>query len=400
MRIVIAGGGQGGVQAAASLRAEGWDGEVVVVSQEPGLPYQRPPLSKDFLAGKSEARQTELRAAAFYDKQRIDLRVNQRVAAIDRASKTVRISPSGADLAYDHLILATGARNRTLPVEGASLPHVCYLRTLAESAHLRDALRQARRIAVIGGGFIGLEVAAIARAQGRPVTVIEALPRLMARVVAPIVSDFFRDTHLAQGVEVLFGTAATRITADAVYLQDGRAVEADLVVVGIGVVPNVELARAAGLAIGNGIAVDELLRTEDPAIFAIGDCAEFPSPYSGTRVRLESVQNCVDQGIAVAKTIAGKPAPYSSVPWFWTEQFDIRMQMAGIAPQWDQLVTRGNPAERKFSVFSFDRGTLKSVDSINRPADHLAARKLIAGRVGITPEQAADETFDLKRASQ
>jgi 3-phenylpropionate/trans-cinnamate dioxygenase ferredoxin reductase subunit len=215
--------------------------------------------------------------------------------------------------------------------------------------------------------------------------------------VCPLVSEYVRATHAAQGVEMLFHAAALSVTEATVETSRG-AVEADLVVVGIGVVPETELAAAAGLPVGNGITVDSLLRTSDARVFAIGDCAEFPCVYTDSLVRLESVQNCVDQAIALAKTITGKPAPYTAVPWFWTDQFDIRLQMAGLAPTWDQLVTRGDPGARKFSVFYFRGGALKAVDSINRPADHLAARRLIAGRRPITPAQAADEAFDLKAA--
>lgn len=365
--VVIVGGGQAGYQAAASLRAEGYDGSITIYGEEPHLPYQRPPLSKGMLLGKQEERHAILRPAEFYSTQRIEVITGKRVASL------AELPPS------DWVVLATGARNRVLPRDG-----VCYLRTLSETAEIKQRLADARDVAIIGGGFIGLEVAAAARALGKSVTVYEAGPRLMGRVVAPVVSEYFRLQHEARGVRVVLNSTATP--------------EADLIVAGIGVVPNDELAREAGLAVGNGIAVDEFLRTSNPRIFAIGDCAEFPSAYAGGRVRLESVQNAVDQAACVARAICGRPAPYDAAPWFWSDQFDIHLQMAGIATGFDRTVMRGDMATNKFSVFYYREGALKAVDSINRAAEHLTARKLIAARARVTPEQAADESFDLKSA--
>jgi 3-phenylpropionate/trans-cinnamate dioxygenase ferredoxin reductase subunit len=264
----------------------------------------------------------------------------------------------------------------------------CYLRSLRESAEVRRRLAEAKTVAVIGGGFIGLEVAAAARTLGKEVTVLEVAPRLMGRVVAPVVSEYFLAQHQARGVQV-----ALRATGDQIEM-----VEADLIVVGIGVLPNTELARASGLALGNGIAVNEFLETTNPRVLAIGDCAEYPNPYAGERVRLESVQNAVDQAACVARTITGKRAAYDAAPWFWSDQFDIHLQMAGVAPSFDQTVTRGDPGSGKFSVLYYNAGALKAVNSINRAGEHLTARKLIAARAVVTPEQAADESFDLKSA--
>ena len=361
------GGGHGGFQAAASLRAEGYDGSITIYGEEPHLPYQRPPLSKGMLLGKQEERHAILRPSEFYATQRIEVVTGTRVASL------AELPPS------DWVILATGARNRVLPRDG-----VLYLRTLRETAEIKQRLADARDVAIIGGGFIGLEVAAAARALGKSVTVYEAGPRLMGRVVAPVVSEYFLAQHEARGVRVVLNSTATP--------------EADLIVAGIGVIPNDELARDAGLAVGNGIAVDEFLRTSDPRIFAIGDCAEYPNPYAGARVRLESVQNAVDQAACVARAICGRPAAYDAAPWFWSDQFDIHLQMTGIATGFDQTVTRGDVASNQFSVFYYRDGVLKSVDSINRAAEHLTARKLIAARAQVTPEQAADESFDLKSA--
>ena len=398
--VVIVGGGQGGYQAAASLRTEGYQGPVTLVSEEPHLPYQRPPLSKAFVQGKLDQDRLFLRPKAYYDDHQIDLRRGRRATSIQRDSLSLELD-SGIRIPYRWLILATGARNRTLPVEGAWWDGVCYLRTVDEASTIKQRLDQAGHVVVIGGGFIGLEIAATARVLGKEVTILEALPRLMARVVAPVVSEYFLDAHRREGVEVRLNACVSSIQGtggkvSAVVLENQTVLPADLVVVGIGVLPNVELAAAAGLAISNGIAVDELLRTSDENIFAIGDCAEYPHSFSGCRVRLESVQNAVDHAVAVARTIAGKPSPYRAVPWFWSDQFDIRLQMAGLSTNFNQTVIRGMMESRKFSVFYFRDRQLLGIDSINRPADHMAARKLIAAGKLVTPEQAADESINLK----
>ena len=380
MAVVIIGAGQGGFQTAASLRAEGFEERITLIGDEPGVPYQRPPLSKGYLLGKQEQRHAELRPAAFYETHHIDLVSGRRVMAIDRESRRVTLD-SGEKIEYKTLVLATGARNRLLPIE-----NVLYLRTLAEATELRQRLREANDVTIIGGGFIGLEIAAAARTLGKQVTVIEASTRLMARVVAPVVSEYFRAQHAAQGVEILLNATI-----------EGVGPHADLVIAGIGVVPNLELARDAGLPVANGIITDEYLRTADHQIFAIGDCAEYVHPFVETSVRLESVQNAVDQAACVAKAIVGRGAPYGAVPWFWTDQYDIHLQMAGLPHGCDQVVTRGDPQSRKFSVFYFREGGLRAVDSINRPTDHLTARKLIGARAKLSPDQAADESFDLKQ---
>ncbi len=323
MAVVIIGGGQGGFQIAASLRAEGYQEPITLIGDEPGVPYQRPPLSKGFLLGKQEQRHAELRPAAFYEAQRITL-VTARATAIDRFARRIALD-SGEHIEYDTLVLATGARNRVLP-HG----NVLYLRTLGEAAEIRQRLAAANDVVVIGGGFIGLEVASAARSLGKQVTVIEGQDRLMARVVAPVVSEYFRSQHEAKGVDILLNATLQGISENEVLLGQRTRRPADLVIGGIGVAPNVELAREAGLPVGNGITVDEYLRTPDEHIFAIGDCAECPSLYLETCVRLESVQNAVDQAACVAKAIVGHPAPYGAVPWFWTDQYDIHLQMAGL----------------------------------------------------------------------
>lgn len=398
---VIVGTGQAGFQTAASLRAEGYAEPITLIGEEPHIPYQRPPLSKGFPLGAQDLESIELRPGTFYDDHRIELIAGKRVISIDRAASQVTVA-LGARVPYEELVLAVGARNRNLPIPGADLDGVLYLRSLDEAIVLKERLKLAQEIVVIGGGFIGLELAAVASTIGKSVTVLEALPRLMSRVVAPIISDFYRELHTGKGVKVLCGAAVSEIAGASgkvrsVVLSDGSKYPADLVLVGIGVVPNVELARDAGLTISNGIAVNEFLQTADENIYAIGDCAEHPCIFAGARIRLESVQNAADQAQCVAGAIAGRPHPYRALPWFWTDQFDVKLQMAGISQGHDRIVTRGNAESRKLSVFYFLLERLVAIDSINRPVDHMAGRKIIAAGVPLTPEQAADESVDLRK---
>jgi 3-phenylpropionate/trans-cinnamate dioxygenase ferredoxin reductase subunit len=406
--VVIVGAGQAGFQVAASLRTEGYEGPMALIGDEPNLPYQRPPLSKAFMTGKQDIESTALRPLAFYESHRIELVTGARVTGIDRVARSVSLASDRGlrrSLRYNALVLAVGARNRTLSVKGAELDGVCYLRTDAEAVDIRQRLEQARDIVVIGGGFIGLELAAAARGLGKSVRVLEVQSRLMPRVVSGILSDFYLDVHSSQGVEIALGVALSEIAGKQgkvshVVLGDGSVFPADLVLVGIGVVPNIELARDAGLGVSNGIVVDEHLRTEDGSIYAIGDCADHPNPFAnpsgGGRARIESVQNAVDQAKCAAAAIVGRSENYRAVPWFWTDQFDIKLQMAGLSGGCGQVVTRGVPESRKFSLFYFRDGRLAAVDSVNRPGDHLAARKLIGAGAGITPEQASDLSVDLK----
>jgi 3-phenylpropionate/trans-cinnamate dioxygenase ferredoxin reductase subunit len=401
--VVIVGAGQAGFQVAASLRAEGYEGPIALIGEEANLPYQRPPLSKAFMAGKQYIEATALRPLAFYQTHRIDLMTGAKVTGIDRVSRSVMLA-AGGNVPYDAVVLAVGARNRILPAKGAELDGICYLRTDAEAVEIRQRLEHARDIVVIGGGFIGLELAAAARTLGKPVRVLEVQSRLMPRVVSPILSQFYRDLHASQGVEISLSVQLSEIVGhqgkvSGVVLSDGSVCPADLVLVGIGVVPNIELACDAGLSVSNGIVVDEYLRTEDESIYAIGDCAEHPNPFAGGRVRIESVQNAVDQAKCIAAVIVGRSESYRAVPWFWTDQFDIKLQMAGLSGGSGQVVTRGEPESRKFSLFYFRDGRLAAVDSVNRPGDHLAGRKLIGAGTQITPEQAADPSVDLKALS-
>lgn len=351
--VVIIGAGQAGFQTAASLRLEGYAGSITLIGEEPLLPYQRPPLSKGVLAGKQDLDVLPFRPEKFFADHSIELLLGQRAMHIDRRERTVSLV-SRVTVSYDHLVLATGARVRKLAAPGA-----LYLRDIDDSLAIKARLEQAQSVSIVGGGFIGLEVAAVARRMGKSVTVVEAQDRLMTRCVAPVISDFFRDLHASEGVNLIFNS--TEIPP------------ADLTVAGIGVIANVELAQSAGLAVRNGIVVDAFLKTSDENVFAIGDCGE-----AANGLRLESVQNAADQARHVATEIVKGPARYRAVPWFWTDQFDVKLQMAGISSPKYRTEVRGDIQTRKFSVYYFDaHDQLHAVDSVNRPADHVAARKAL-----------------------
>jgi len=402
--IVILGAGHAGFQLAASLRQHGFEGAIALIGDEAVLPYQRPPLSKDYLDGKIGFDLLLMRPEAFYRDHRIDTLTGTRVSEIDRAGKTVRLA-SGERLGYGHLVLATGARNRVPALPGIDLDGVCYLRNLAETHELRDRLAAADRIVVIGAGFIGLEFAAVARGKGKHVHIVELTDRVMSRVVSVPTSHFFAEAHRRTGVEFGFGAQAVRIAGhngqvDHVELAGGERLPADLVLVSIGVVPNGELAAAAGLEVANGIIVNEELLTADVNISAIGDCAAFPCVHAeGHPTRLEAVQNAADHARCVADRIVGKPRPYAALPWFWSEQGPLRLQIAGLTTGHDQAVPRGDVESGEFSVFCYRGGTLLGVESINRPADHAHARRLLAAGRQVTPSEAADPSFDLRAAA-
>lgn len=399
-RVVIVGCGQAGVEAAASLRSSGFDGEITMLGNEPCLPYHRPPLSKEYLAGESEVDTNTLRGESFYAKKDVELRCGVHATDIDRDARRIQLD-SGSSIGYDHLVLATGARPRELPVPGAELAGVLPLRSLDDATALRAQLSEARRVVVVGAGFIGLECAAIAAKLGIHTTVVEFADRAMGRVVSERSSEFVVQRHREHGTDVLFGRQVVALHgADGrvaeVELDGGQRLPAQLVIVGVGVLPNTELAERAGLAVHNGIVVDERLRTEDERVYAIGDCANYPSRYAPGRVRLESVQNAVDQGRRVGASIAGTPEPYTAVPWFWTNQLSVRLQIAGLANGQESTVVRPGKDDESFSVFRFDGDRLAAVESINSPRDHMAARRLLGSGIALTPEQAADPEFDLK----
>ncbi|MCJ2081016.1 NAD(P)/FAD-dependent oxidoreductase [Methylobacterium sp. J-090] len=396
--VVVVGAGQAGFQLAASLREAGYADPITLLGDETDRPYQRPPLSKAYLAGKTDAAGLELRPAAYFADHHILHRPSVRVGSIDRPLRRV-LCADGTALAYDHLVLATGARNRALPVPGADRPGVFQLRDRADADALKAALGEARAVAIVGAGFIGLEFAGICAARGLAVTVVEAAERPMARAVSAETAAFFTHAHGEAGIRFVFGAGVVAIAGDAraeaVHLRDGSSITADLVLVGIGVVPNQELAEAAGLRVGDGIRVDALLATDDPAISAIGDCARAPSRFAdGAHVRVESVQNALDQGRCLAARLVGRPVAYDAVPWFWSDQGPHKLQIAGLATPSDTAVIR--PVPVGLCVFRFRDGRLSAVETVDRPGDHMAARRILAqGRV-LSPDEAADPAHDLK----
>ena len=398
--LVIIGASYAGVQAALTARDEGYSAPIRIVADETALPYQRPPLSKAFLLGTASEDSLVLRDDKFFRDRGIDLVLGVAVAAIDREARTVGLA-NGDRMPFDKLVIATGSRARRLDVPGANLPGVLTLRTLANAHHLKAELGALSRLVVIGGGFIGLEVAASASKLGKTVAVIETAPRLLGRAVSPAVSQALLDLHRSHGVDIRLDDSVTAIERSAsgsltVICTSGARLEGDRVLVGVGGVPNAELAAMAGLPCGNGIIVDDHGRTADPDIFAAGDCSDHHNAFIGRRIRLESVQHAQDQGKTVGAAIAGRPAPYMSVPRFWSDQYDAKLQIVGLSEGADLHVIRGRPADGAFSVFAYRGSRLVAVDSINRPGEQLLARRLLAAAASPTPTQVADPAFDLK----
>jgi 3-phenylpropionate/trans-cinnamate dioxygenase ferredoxin reductase component len=400
--IVVVGAAQAGLQLAESLRGEGYDGPLVMIGDEAHPPYQRPPLSKAFLLGDMTEDRLVLRGPDALAAKKIDLILGATVTAIDRAARTVTLA-DGRHLAYSGLALTTGSRARTLPLPGADLDGIMALRTIEDSHRIAGAIAAASRVAVVGGGFIGLEIAAAASKAGKPVVVLEALERLLARTSTKIISDFFHDLHTSHDVDIRLNTQVTGFAGSGrvsgVTTADGATHAADLVVVGVGIIPNAELAHACGLACDRGIVVDACSRTSDPLIVAAGDCTA-RRVDDGTLLRLESVQNAIEQAKSGAAALVGKERPFTAAPWFWSDQYDVRLQMAGLTAGHDATVLRGSIAERKFSVFYFKGDRLLAVDSINRAPDHIAARKLLDAGKSPTPQEAKDEAFALAKLAR
>ncbi|MEU6088780.1 FAD/NAD(P)-binding oxidoreductase [Streptomyces sp. NPDC047085] len=398
--VVVIGAGQAGHQTAASLRDRGHQGPLTLVGDEGVPPYERPPLSKAYLTGEADASQLWLRPETFYERHAIT-RVTGTAVALDRTARTVRLA-DGTRLDYDHLVLATGARARSLPVPGGDLDGVRTLRTLRDADRLRADLARARQVVVIGAGFIGLEFAAAARAQGHEVTVVEALWRPLARVASAPTAEHFTRLHEEHGVRLLFGQGIAALHDDgtghvtAVELTDGHRLPADLVLAGVGVTPCAELAEQAGLAVAGGIVTDSRLLTSDPRISAVGDCALFPHPRASTPLRIESVQNAVDHARLVADRLTGATRPYDDLPWFWSRQYATTLQIAGLGQAHDTELTLPTDDPTAFSVLLFRDGELIAVESVNRPADHMAARRLLADNVPLTPDEASADGFTLR----
>ena len=397
--IVIAGGGHAAAQVVDSLRRDGFQGRLILVAGESALPYQRPPLSKKFLAGELEAERLPIRPASFYESTRCELMLGKPVVAIDRKAHAITLSDGGR-LDYDRLVLAIGGHARACAVPGAAKSGVHVLRTIGDVNAIRARIGAGIRVAIVGAGYIGLECAATLRKLGIDVTVVEMMDRVMSRVVAPEMSRFYESEHRAHGVNVLTGHRVRAFlgngSLNAVECDDGTQVPADLAIVGIGLVPNTALAEAAGLKCGDGITVDEHCRTSDPDIYAVGDCCSHPSPRYGRRVRLESVDNAFEQAKTAAANLCGKPTVHDKTPWFWSDQFELKLQIVGLNQDYDRVVLRGDPASRSFSCCYLRNGELIALDAVNHGKDFMAARKLIAERVRPDPDRLADDRLGLR----
>jgi 3-phenylpropionate/trans-cinnamate dioxygenase ferredoxin reductase subunit len=384
--IVIVGGGQAGAQAVDTLRREGYAGRLVLVSDEPELPYQRPPLSKKFLSAELAADRLPFRHRPFYDEHRVEMMLGTKVVHVDPHRRRLTLD-QGEPLSYERLLLCLGATSRHLSCPGADLPGVHYLRTVADVVPIRAAFVPGARAVIIGGGYIGLETAATGRKMGCEVTVLEMADRVMNRVVAPVVSEYFAAEHRAQGITLLCDQRVVRLEGTArveyVVCADGSRHPADVVVVGVGALANTQLAQAAGLHCDNGVVVDEYCRSSDAAIFAAGDCTNHPSPRYGRRVRLESVDNAFEQAKAAALNMLDKPTLHDRVPWFWSDQFHNKLMIVGLAQDYDTQVLRGDPASGSFSVCYLKGRELLAVETINQAKDYMGARKLIAERAAM-----------------
>lgn len=397
--IIIIGAGQAGGQLAASLRSEGFSGPITLIGDEPHVPYQRPPLSKHFLSGAVGIDRVYVKPAEFYEKSDIGLKLNQRVETIDRTAKTVKLA-DGSELNYDKLALATGSRVRTLDLPGSNLDGIFYLRNIADMEAIQQKLQEGKKLVIVGGGYIGLEVASVAVQKGLDVTVLEMASRLMQRVVGAQLSEFYSEVHQAEGVKLQTDTQVSGFQGDGkvekVLCSDGSELDADFVLIGVGIVANVELAQEAGLEVDNGIVVDTACRTSDPDIVAIGDCANHPSRHYDQRLRLESVPNALGQARVAAATLCGNEKEYDEVPWFWSDQYKLKLQIVGLIEGYDQVVQRGDPAERQFMLFYLKQGKLIAVESVSNPREFMVAKQLVAQQAAIEPDKLADTSIALK----
>jgi 3-phenylpropionate/trans-cinnamate dioxygenase ferredoxin reductase subunit len=402
-RVVIIGAGHAGGTAAAVLRQYGFEGPIVLVGEEPIAPYQRPPLSKAWLKGEADAEDLELKPQSFYGEHGIDLRLSVTATSIERSAKLVHLS-DGATVPYDSLIIATGARARRLNLPGADLAGVQVLRSAADAEELKRALGPGKRLAVVGGGYIGLEAAASARALGAEAVVVEVQPRILTRSSCEALSTFFTGYHKGQGVAfeldaqiAAFEGAGGKVTG--VRLVDGRVIACSAVVVGVGIIPNDEIAREAGLECANGIVVDEHARTADPSVYAIGDVTHRPMPLYDRMVRLESVANALEQAKQAASAVAGRPAPAPEVTWNWSDQYDLKLQLAGMPFDADSILLRGDPAAAKFAVFHLKGDLIQAVEAVNAPAEFMGGKQLIGQRKRVDRARLADPAVSMKEVA-
>lgn len=399
--IVIAGAGHAAGQVVASLRQKKFGGQLVLIGDEPYLPYQRPPLSKKYLAGELDPARLLVKPASFYDDEGIQSLLSTRVVELSASAKQLH-TKGGESINYDKLILALGSRARTIPLPGANLPGVHYLRGIDDVDRIRQELAPGRRLVIIGAGYIGLEVAAVCTAIGLQVSVVEMADRVMSRVVSPPVSVFFQQLHEDRGVSFRLSAKPTALTGgarvEAVDFDNGDTLPADLVLIAAGIIPNVELAEAAGLDVDNGIVVDERCQTSDPHVYAIGDCSSHPNSIYGRRLRLESVHNALEQAKTAVNNICGIDDRYSQVPWFWSDQFEIKLQIAGLSEGYDDVVIRGEQTALKFACFYLRDRKLIAVDAINSPKEFMQSKKLIAARTAVDPALLADPDCELTAA--
>jgi 3-phenylpropionate/trans-cinnamate dioxygenase ferredoxin reductase subunit len=399
LRIVIAGAGHAAGQAVATLRQKKFDGEIVLVGEEPYLPYQRPPLSKKFLAGEMPVERLYVKPPNFYEDPQVTVRLDTHIEHLDLETKTIAYRGGGA-IAYDRLILALGARVRRLDLPGVELAGIHYLRTVADVLQIQHDMGAGKRMVIVGAGYIGLEVAAVASQLGMRVTVVEMQDRVMKRVVSPQISAFYEREHRSHGVELLLETGIDAFVGkervSGLLLADGTEIPADLVVIGIGIVPNTELAVEAGLEVNDGIVVDDCCRTADPDVFAVGDCTFHPNSILGRSIRLESVHNALEQARTVASNLCGERVCYAEVPWFWSDQYDLKLQIAGLAQGYDRALVRGDPASRSFSCVYLRDGRMIAVDAINNPRDFLQGKKLIGEGAALDLDRVTDKEVELK----
>ena len=397
-RVVIAGAGHAAGQLVTSLKQQKFAGQIVLVGDEPYLPYQRPPLSKKFLSGDMPAERLYVKPASFYDDPQVELRLETRIIEIDRDHKTLKTN--SGDIAYDKLILALGSRVRRLTIEGADLDGVHYLRNIADVDGIHAELQNKKNAVIVGAGYIGLEVAAVFRQLGLDVTVVEMADRVMSRVVSPEISDFYQIEHTTQGVKLRLSTSITAFHGDerinAVETADGELIPADFVVIGVGIVPNTELATHADIIVADGIVVNDQCQTNDPDIYAVGDCTSHPNSIYGRQLRLESVHNAVEQAKTAASNICGKETHYSQVPWFWSDQYDLKLQIAGLSTGYDDVVIRGNPADRSFACLYLKDGKLIAADAVNSPKEFVQSKALIAAHTVVDRDKLADTEVQLK----
>ena len=397
--LVIVGGGQSAAQCVLTLKRNAFKNKITLISEEKHIPYQRPPLSKEYLSDEVTLDRVYMKSKEFYDQNNVEIISSTKVIAIDRNKKSLTLSNT-ENLQYENLVLATGSRVRKLEVEGSHLSNINYLRTIEEANQLKKYFKLGKKLVVIGAGYIGLEVAAAAIKKGLGVTVIEMADRVMNRTVDPIISKYFDSLHRSKGAEIILNAALERFEGrkqvEKVICSNGKILEADGVVVGVGIMPNQEIAKSAGLTCNNGILVDEYGRTEDPFIFACGDCTNHPNPSLNKTLRLESVHNALEQAKTVAFSLIGKPEKYDQIPWFWSDQYEEKLQIVGLSGDHDEIVTRGSMAEGNFMLFFLKKGELIAINSVNNPKEFLISKKLVANKLKISSDVLCDQSVDLK----